>query len=334
VIGSGAFSTVLLVTDRARARDYACKVVSRAALMQSGTFHRCEQEIRLLERMRHPHIVSVVEVIYRDAAIFVVMEHCAGGELFQYLVAHGRLREAECRQLFAGVVDAVAYLHAHGVAHRDLKPENILLTERFEAKIADLGLCHLVGPDALLTTPCGSPQYAAPEVFAGRGYDGRASDVWSLGVVLFVMATATVPWRSTAAPALFREISLGAYTVPPFLSPSLRALIRRMMNTVAAARPTIADVARDPWLLSEDEGVFAPQGLVKAVSVDMTSAPRARKPDPRASGRVLLVRPAMPPSTSVNAGKGKAAVPLDALLRRVPPSGRGKPPGLQRIPAG
>jgi serine/threonine protein kinase len=336
VIGSGAFSVALLVTDRVKGGSYACKVVSRISLIQSNTFHRFEQEIRLLEMMRHPNIVPVVDIIYRDNFIFVVMEYCSGGELFQYLVDHGRLREPQCRQIFSAIVGAVAYLHSRGIAHRDLKPENILLTDQLTPKIADLGLCHLVTEDSLMMTPCGSPQYAAPEVLSGKGYDGRGSDVWSLGVVLYVMATATIPWRSTTNANLFLEISKGEYTVPTFLTPPLRALIRRMMNPNVIERPPITEIAKDGWILAEEDelGFTMPApGVAKAMSFDFRASQRPARKELMASGKALITRPALVPSLTMNVGKA-APVQLEAVLRKVPPSGRARPPGLQKIPTG
>jgi carbon catabolite-derepressing protein kinase len=335
VIGSGSFSVALLVSDRLHGRSYACKVVSRTSLIRSNTFHRFEQEIRLLEMIHHPNIVTVVDVIYHPNVVFVVMEYCSGGELFQYLVDHGRLREPQCREIFSAIVGAVSYLHSRGIAHRDLKPENILLTDQLVPKIADLGLCHLVTPDSLMMTPCGSPHYAAPEVLTGKGYDGRASDIWSLGVVLYVMATATTPWRSTNNANLFQEISKAKYAMPGFLTPPLKALIRRMMNPTATERPAIAEVAKDSWLTAEDDELgFAvpPPGFPKAMSFDLRASQKPMRKELAASGKGIIVRPGVLPSPRVNAAKAASPVPLDALLRKVPPSGRGKPPGLKKIP--
>jgi serine/threonine protein kinase len=245
IIGYGSFSVVLLVTDRSKNDQFACKVVSRTFLVQNNTFHRFEQEIRLLEMLHHPNIVPVVDVIYDGGLIFVVMEYCAGGELFQYLVDHGRLPESECRRIFMSICSAVSHLHSRGIAHRDLKPENILLTDELVPKIADLGLCRLVPAHALMMTPCGSPHYAAPEVLSGKAYDGRMSDVWSLGVVLFVMSTATVPWRSTDHSSLFQEMSNGSYSIPAYITPQLRELIQKMMTVNVAERFTIEEVSKE-----------------------------------------------------------------------------------------
>jgi carbon catabolite-derepressing protein kinase len=333
VIGSGSFSVALLVTDRSKNTQYACKVVSRTSLMQSGTFHRFEQEIRLLEMLHHPNIVRIVEVIYDAQIIYVVMEYCEGGELFQYLVDHGRLRESELRRMFSSIVCAVAHLHSRGIAHRDLKPENILLTGDCIPKIADLGLCRQVVGDALMTTPCGSPQYAAPEVLTGKGYDGRASDVWSLGVVLFVMATATMPWRSPNHAGLVQEITTAKFTIPGFVPVLLKELIRKMIVVEPGGRATIEEVGRDVWLVKEaDElGMELPLGIARAMSFEKSVRKGIGiKGDGGELGKALLRRPGIPQSNSAVQGRGRA--PIDLLLRKVPPSGRPRPPGLQKLP--
>jgi serine/threonine protein kinase len=328
-IGAGSFSVVLMVTDRHQ-RSFACKVVSRSFLTRMNIFHRFEQEVRLLEMMHHPNIVSVVEVIYEDALIYVVMEYCSGGELFQFIVDRGRMREHDSRQMFAGLVSALTYMHARGVAHRDVKPENILLDDAFVPKLADFGLCHLVKPDSLMTTPCGSPEYAAPELLSGKSYDGRASDVWSLGVVLFVMATAALPWKSTVPASLFQEIAAGDYRVPGYVSPSLRGLIVQMMSLDPAQRPSIDEIAQHPWLSGaelDEYGLPVVQGIAKAISLDFKVPKQSAR---RGDGRAMIVRPTIPSAGTAIYGKGPACE-LEVLLRRVPPVGRTRTPVLQRL---
>jgi carbon catabolite-derepressing protein kinase len=336
IIGSGSFSVALLANDRSKNTQYACKVVSRTSLIQGGTFHRFEQEIRLLEMLHHPNIVPIVEVIYDAQMIYVIMEYCSGGELFQYLVDHGRLRDSELRRMFSTIVCAVAHLHSRGIAHRDLKPENILLTARLVPKIGDLGLCRQISGDALMTTPCGSPQYAAPEVLAGKGYDGRASDVWSLGVVLYVMATATMPWRSASHAGLLQEIGTAKFSVPGFVPPLLRDLIRKMIVVDPANRVTIEEVGMDPWLSKESDefGIEMPLGVTRAASFDRRGSKGfVPKGDGTEHGRGLLKRPGIPQSSSAVQGKArKPGAAIEVLLRKVPPSGRPRPPGLQKLP--
>jgi serine/threonine protein kinase len=285
--------------------------------------------------IHHPNIVTVVEVIYEHTLIFVVMEYCSTGELFQYLIDHGRLREADCRRIFTAVIAAISHLHSRGIVHRDLKPENILLTDHLVPKIADLGLCRLVAPDALMRTPCGSPQYVAPEVLAGKGYDGRASDIWSLGVTLFVMATASLPWRSTDNRALFLEIACGRYSIPGYLTGPLRALIQKMMCPNVAGRFTIEEVARSPWLTAQQDefGVEVARGVAKAISFDIRvgRAPAGRGAE-TAVGLALVKRPGIMQAHTIGQERGPGASPLELLIRKVPSSGRRRSAGVPKEP--
>jgi serine/threonine protein kinase len=229
-IGVGGFSAVCLVRHRITNAELACKIVMRNSLTDPHSFARLEQEVRLLEQIHHPNIVHVIDVIFQDAFIFVLMEYCSGGELFTYLAENGRLREDECQRVFADIVSAISYLHARGISHRDLKPENILLDGRMVPKVADFGLCHFCLGHKLTATPCGSPIYAAPEVVSGHPYDGKMCDIWSLGVMLYVMATARPPWESTSPVQLMKEVSSGEFRIPGYISAELKSMMRSMMR--------------------------------------------------------------------------------------------------------
>jgi serine/threonine protein kinase len=321
-IGVGGFSAVVLVREKATNAEYACKIVTRKLLTESGTFHRFEQEVRLLEQMHHPRIVRIVDVLFQEVYIFVLMEYCSRGELFKYIAEHGRLRESECRRMFADVVSAVAYLHARGIAHRDIKPENILLDENMVPKVADFGLCRIVQRSHLMATPCGSPIYAAPEVVSGQSYDGRMSDIWSLGVVLFVMATASTPWENVSPVQLFKEITKGQFRIPGYISAELRALIRAVMKVAPEERPTIEDLANHSWLVMQEVDEFGLPIPKKAVQ-DGAVRPVERRP--------MIVRP---PQFAALQAKGIGVQlrsgrltdgSLDSLLRKVPPAARQRP---------
>jgi serine/threonine protein kinase len=332
-IGVGGFSAVVLVREKATGSEYACKVVTRESLAASGTFARFEQEVRLLEQLRHPNIVPIVECLFEDNFIFVIMEYCSGGELFEFLVKHGRLHEPQCRRLFTDIISAISYIHAHGIAHRDIKPENILLSDSMTAKVGDLGLCKTTNPSKLMTTPCGSPIYAAPEVIGGQGYDGRMCDIWSLGVVLYVMATAIPPWQNLNGVELFKEVSRGEYKVPMYLSPELRALIRAMMNVVPTERPTIDEVANCPWITASDLNETGMRCLRK---IPLGDVQRSGGTHVDTARRAVIVRPVSIAPIAIKTAPAARARPgegtLESLLRKVPPSGRVRVPQQTPVP--
>jgi serine/threonine protein kinase len=319
-IGVGGFSAVVLVRDKTTSLEYACKIVSRSSLSASHTFGRFEQEVRLLEQLHHPNIVTIIDCLFQDDLIFVIMEYCSGGELFNHIVQHGRLREPDCRRIFSDIVNGISYIHARGIAHRDLKPENILLNESGVAKVADLGLCKLTAPSKLMMTTCGSPIYAAPEVLSGQGYDGKMSDIWSLGVVLYVMATAMPPWQCQNGAELFKEVSKGEFKIPGFISSELKVLIRAMMRVLPTERPTIDEVANSPWVVDEPAVPLMKKLPVGEIARGGPVVDTSRRP--------VIVRPISIVSGIVKTASSRAKPvesSLESLLRKVPPSGRMKP---------
>jgi serine/threonine protein kinase len=228
IIGTGSFSIVSLVHHRATMTDYACKICSRDLLNDTNMFEHFEQEVRIHQSLNHPSVAKLVEVIYDTSVIYLIIEYCQNGELFQYVAEHGLLDDRTIRYLFKQIVEGMAYLHSRGIAHRDLKPENILIDGAFNGKIIDFGFCHAAPDSALLTTPCGTLQYAAPELVMGRKYDGKLADVWSLGIVLFMMVTGRLPWGTCGNVAF--QILAGEAEIPANVAPEVRELLGRMLQ--------------------------------------------------------------------------------------------------------
>jgi serine/threonine protein kinase len=247
-LGTGGFSVAFLVRNRSTREELACKVVSRSGLVESNTFTRFEQEVRLLQQLHHRNLVSVQEVIFDASFIYLIMDYCSGGDLCSYIQSYGRLDDYSARFMFAQLVDAMAYLHERSIAHRDLKPENILLDGEQIPRITDLGLCHANVSNRLLSTPCGTTFYAAPELISGEEYDGKAIDVWSLGVVLYVMSTGSLPWTNLNFPELTQEIVRCDFAIPRYISPQCEDLMRAMMCPNPVARPTMRQIADHPWV--------------------------------------------------------------------------------------
>jgi carbon catabolite-derepressing protein kinase len=176
----------------------------------------------------------------------MVLEY-AGGELFDYLVKHGKMAEAKARRFFQQIVCAVEYCHRHKIVHRDLKPENLLLDNDLNVKIADFGLSNIMTDGNFLKTSCGSPNYAAPEVISGKLYAGPEVDVWSCGVILYVLLVGRLPFDDEFIPTLFKKISAGSYNVPNFISQGARHIIHKMLKVNPVQRITIQEIRQDPW---------------------------------------------------------------------------------------
>jgi serine/threonine protein kinase len=246
-IGAGSSSIVILVRHIISSGLFACKVVSRQQLLNENIFERFEQEVRLLGSLSHPNIVRLEDVVFEPELIFLVLEYCCQGDLFSHIVAEGMFAEHRARTIFRQIGDALNYIHSRDIAHRDLKPDNILIDKQFNAKLADFGLCHVTSAKNLLKTPCGSPLYAPPEIISGQDYDGKAADIWSLGIVLYAMVTGMLPWSSDNQIELFRQIRETTVEIPAHLSPMLQELLSRMLEKNAAKRATIGEVLASQW---------------------------------------------------------------------------------------
>ena len=180
----------------------------------------------------------------------MVLEY-AGSELFNYIVDHGKMQEDKARQFLQQIVCAVEYCHRHKIVHRDLKPENLLLDDNLHVKIADFGLSNIMTDGNFLKTSCGSPNYAAPEVISGKLYAGPEVDVWSCGVILYVLLVGRLPFDDEYIPALFKKIANGSYHIPSSLSSGAVRLIKKMLQTSPVHRITVQEIRQDPWFTKD-----------------------------------------------------------------------------------
>jgi carbon catabolite-derepressing protein kinase len=178
----------------------------------------------------------------------MVLEY-AGGELFDYIVQNGKMAEDNARRFFQQIICAVEYCHRHKIVHRDLKPENLLLDEYLNVKIADFGLSNIMTDGNFLKTSCGSPNYAAPEVISGKLYAGPEVDVWSCGVILYVLLVGRLPFDDEYIPSLFRKIAQGNFSVPNYLSSGAVNMIKKMLVVNPVHRITVAEIRQDPWFM-------------------------------------------------------------------------------------
>ncbi|KAI0006568.1 Pkinase-domain-containing protein [Xylariaceae sp. FL0662B] len=256
-LGEGSFGKVKLAVHRSTGQKVALKIIARKKLISRDMVGRVEREIEYLQLLRHPHIIKLYTVIKTSAEIIMVLEY-AGGELFDYIVKHGRLPEDQARRFFQQMICAVEYCHRHKVVHRDLKPENLLLDENLNVKIADFGLSNIMTDGNFLKTSCGSPNYAAPEVISGKLYAGPEVDVWSCGVILYVLLVGRLPFDDDHIPSLFSKIQRGVFTIPHWVPADAASLIRKMLQTNPVQRIVIEDIRQEPWFLKDLPAYLAP----------------------------------------------------------------------------
>ncbi|KAL6052206.1 non-specific serine/threonine protein kinase [Balamuthia mandrillaris] len=248
-LGLGSFGKVKVAEHEVTGHKVAVKILNRSKIKAIKNMdEKIRREIQILKLFRHPHIIKLYEVIETTSDIFMIMEYVSGGELFDYIVANGRLSEDEARKFFQQIISGVEYCHRHKIVHRDLKPENLLLdASQTSVKIADFGLSNFMEDGDFLKTSCGSPNYAAPEVISGQLYAGPEVDVWSCGVILYALVCARLPFDDENIPNLFKKIRTGSYTVPSHVSPACKNLIDSMLVVDSLQRATIEEVRQHPW---------------------------------------------------------------------------------------
>ncbi|KAF1746762.1 hypothetical protein GCK72_023219 [Caenorhabditis remanei] len=269
-LGVGTFGKVKVGIHEGTQYKVAVKILNRQKIKSLDVVGKIRREIQNLSLFRHPHIIRLYQVISTPSDIFMIMEHVSGGELFDYIVKHGRLKTAEARRFFQQIISGVDYCHRHMVVHRDLKPENLLLDEQNNVKIADFGLSNIMTDGDFLRTSCGSPNYAAPEVISGKLYAGPEVDVWSCGVILYALLCGTLPFDDEHVPSLFRKIKSGVFPTPEFLERPIVNLLHHMLCVDPMKRATIKDVIAHEWFQKDlPNYLFPPINESEASIVDI-----------------------------------------------------------------
>jgi 5'-AMP-activated protein kinase catalytic alpha subunit len=217
----------------------AIKILEKDRIVDAADVERVSREIHILKQINHPNVIKLYEVVDSPKYIFLIMGYASGGELFDYIVSHGRVKERDACRFFHQIMNGVDYCHGRNIIHRDLKPENLLLDSQQNIKIVDFGLGNIVRNGGLLKTACGSPCYAAPEMIAGKRYVGPLVDIWSMGVILFALVCGFLPFEDPNTANLYKKIMGGDYKVPSHVSKEGRDLIGRLLTTDPAKRYTI-----------------------------------------------------------------------------------------------
>uniref|UniRef100_H3B4Y8 non-specific serine/threonine protein kinase n=1 Tax=Latimeria chalumnae TaxID=7897 RepID=H3B4Y8_LATCH len=225
----------------------AIKIIDKTQLDEEN-LKKIFREVQVMKMLRHPHIIRLYQVMETERMIYLVTEYASGGEIFDHLVAHGRMAEKVARKKFKQIVAAVHFCHCRNIVHRDLKAENLLLDANLNIKIADFGFSNLFTPGQLLKTWCGSPPYAAPELFEGKEYDGPKVDIWSLGVVLYVLVCGALPFDGSTLQNLRARVLSGKFRIPFFMSTECEQLIRHMLVLDPSRRLSMEQICKHKWM--------------------------------------------------------------------------------------
>jgi len=246
-IGKGNFAKVKLAKHIPTGKEVAIKIIDKTQL-NPGSLQKLFREVRIMKTLDHPNIVKLFQVIETEKTLYLVMEYASGGEVFDYLVLHGRMKEKEARAKFRQIVSAVQYCHQKKIIHRDLKAENLLLDSEMNIKIADFGFSNEFVIGNKLDTFCGSPPYAAPELFQGKKYDGPEVDVWSLGVILYTLVSGSLPFDGSTLRELRERVLRGKYRIPFYMSTDCENLLKKFLVLNPARRASLEVIMKDKWM--------------------------------------------------------------------------------------
>ena len=247
-IGEGNFGKVKLGIHKETGEEFAIKILNKEQIkikMKNTIF----KENEIITKFNHINVIFVFAIIEDAENYYIVMEYCKTGELFDYIVAHQYLSEEESSVFFYQLINGVEYIHSNGIAHRDLKPENLLLTENNILKIIDFGLSHEFDKINFLSTKCGSPSYAAPEIIKGDKYDGFKTDIWCCGIILYAMVCGYLPFDGENNNSLFKNIVECNPEIPDYLSNECKEVIMDILKEAPLERITIDGIKKTKFYL-------------------------------------------------------------------------------------
>ncbi|XP_012567989.1 CBL-interacting serine/threonine-protein kinase 20 [Cicer arietinum] len=261
MLGQGNFAKVYHARNLKTGQSVAIKVFNKEMIMRVGLKEQVKREISGMRLVRHPNIVELYEVMASKTKIYFAMEYVKGGELFDK-VSKGKLREDVARKYFQQLIEAVNHCHKRGVYHRDLKLENLLLDENGDLKVSDFGLSALLESkkkDGLLHTTCGTPAYVAPEVIRKKGYDGDKADIWSCGVVLYVLLAGFLPFNEKNLMEMYKKITKADFKFPQWFRSDVKRLLYRILDPNPRTRISIDKIMQNSWFLKGYNQIEAPK---------------------------------------------------------------------------
>ena len=261
-IGKGTFGLVVLAIHIQTNEKVAIKILEKEKIIGKSDFERIKREIQILKNLRHNNIVQLYNVIDTQMHIYLITEYVNGIELFDYILKQKRINEIESCYLYQQIISGIEYLGKLNITHRDIKPENLLIDKNKKIKIVDFGLSNICQENQLLSTACGSPFYAAPEILRGEKYNGLKLDIWSSGIVLYAMLCGFLPFDDTDNQKLYQKIIKGDFEYPDFLSNEVIDLISHILIVDPNKRFGIKEIKNHKWFNIVNKSLNMSEGLL------------------------------------------------------------------------
>lgn len=260
ILGKGSYAVVRKAYSRRHKKYVAVKIICKKKAPEDFLSKFLPREIKVLKRLRHPHVLSLIEVIETNTRMYIITDLAESGDLLEFIRKNGAVSEAKAKQLFKQLVLGITYIHSQDVVHRDLKCENLLLDKEKNLVVSDFGfardnLTSAAGKKKLCHTYCGSYAYAPPEILKGIAYDATLADVWSMGVILYTMVCGRLPFDDSNLRSLLQQVHHKVnFPSKVKLAEPVKAIIHKMLQWNLTERATVEQLKTDPWLTEEMMG--------------------------------------------------------------------------------
>ena len=261
-LGEGMFSTVKLASHSLTGEKVAIKILEKTKVTKLEEKERINRELAIMRKLNHYNIVKLYQIVETKLTIYLIQENVQGKEFMEYLNKKGRLKEVEACKFFHQIISGLEYIHQCGIAHRDFKPENILITnDDTVLKIIDFGLSNMYKNNQLLKTACGSPCYAPPEMIKEESYDGAKSDIWSSGIILYLMLCGKLPFYHEQNEIMYEKILSGKFEHPNYLSDNAKDILDKIIEVDPKKRLNFEEIKSHPWFNIIDKNDLMHKGI-------------------------------------------------------------------------
>ena len=261
-LGEGMFSTVKLASHSLTGEKVAIKILEKTKVTKLEEKERINRELTIMRKLNHYNIVKLYQIVETKLTIYLIQENVQGKEFMEYLNKKGKLKEVEACKFFHQIISGLEYIHQCGIAHRDFKPENILITnDDTVLKIIDFGLSNMYKNNQLLKTACGSPCYAPPEMIKEESYNGAKSDIWSSGIILYLMLCGKLPFYHEQNEIMYEQILSGKFDHPNYLSDNAKDILDKIIEVDPKKRLNFEEIKSHPWFNIIDKNEFMHKGI-------------------------------------------------------------------------